>query len=144
MGIEVKGSALLQRKFDALNDAAKGRILERSLVAGALPVQNAAKRNAPKLTGNLARSIHIGGHDDLNPDGGEFVQTTGAGVPEPEIGPHSAAVYLGTDVVYAATQEFGRDAIPAQPYLRPAFDSERASALSEIGIVLKQQIEAIL
>ena len=74
MPITVTGSDRLKRKFGDMAKVAQGRTLERALVAGALLMQNEAKRLAPKLTGNLSRSIHIGGHEDLNPGGQARIQ----------------------------------------------------------------------
>jgi HK97 gp10 family phage protein len=144
MPITVQGSDRLKRKFGSLAKVAQGKTLERALVAGALPIQNQAKRLAPKLTGNLTRSIHIGGHEDLNPGGQGIINTSGAGVPQPEIGTTDAAIYIGTDVIYAAPQEFGSANMAAQPYLRPAFDTQRGAAVQEIGAVLVELIKAVL
>lgn len=144
MGIKVTGSKSLDRKFDKLGTVGKGRALERALVAGALPIQNEAKRLAPKLSGNLARSLHIGGHEDLNPGGQGAIDTTGAGVPDPEIGADRAAIYMGTDVIYAPPQEFGTEDMPAQPFMRPAFDTQRKTAVKETGAALRELIQAVI
>lgn len=143
MPVTISGSDRLKRKFEQLQTAAKGKMLERALVAGALPIQNEAKRRVPKLTGNLSRSIHIGGHEDLNP-GGQIINTTGAGVPGPQIGHSSAAVYVGTDVVYAGPVEFGTVHMAAQPFLRPAFDTQRGAAVREVGEALVELMRAVL
>lgn len=147
MPLTISGSDALKRKFGQLTQIAQGKMLERALVAGALPIQNDAKRKAPVLTGNLRRSIHIGGHDDLNP-GGQGVNREptgrGAGVPQPEISSSSAAVYVGTDVIYAAPVEFGTSNMGAQPYLRPAFDTQRGAAVREVGAALLDLIKAVL
>lgn len=144
MPITISGDAELRRKLNALSEAARGRMLERALVSGALLIQNAAKRNAPYLTGNLRRSIHVGGHDDLNTDGGGIVQRTGQPVPEPEIGATDAAVYIGTDVEYAAELEVGRQdgSTRARPYLRPAADTTRGDVRSEVAAALRELINA--
>lgn len=143
MATKISGSKSLSRKFDKLGDVAKGRTLERAAVAGMLLIINDAKVNAPVESGNLRRSLHIGGHEDLT-QGGSIVDSTGAGVPEPEISANRAAVYGGTDVIYAAAQEFGTEDISAQPYLRPAFDSQRKGAVKEVGATLKELIRAVL
>jgi hypothetical protein len=143
-GITVSGSKSLSSKYNALGAIAQGRTLERAIVSGALLIQNEAKRQVPKLTGNLARSIHIGGHDDLNPGGAGVIDTTGAGVPGPEITANSAAVYVGTDVIYGPPVEFGRGGVAAQPYMRPAFDGQRAAAVRECGAAMVELIRAVL
>lgn len=143
-GLSISGNDRLARKFDKLGEVGKGRTLRRAAVSGMLPIINDAKRKAPKLSGNLARSLHVGGHEDLTPDASGIIDRSGAGVPDPEVTANSAAVYGGTDVVYAATQEFGRDTIPAQPFLRPAFDGKRKEAVKETGAALSDLIKAVL
>lgn len=83
------------------------------LKAAALPVMNLAKAKAPYKSGTLRRSIHI--------------ESTG---------PESVAI--GTNVVYAAAQEFGRPEInlPARPYLRPALDEAGPLAVAEVNKAL--------
>lgn len=143
----ISGSESLERKLDALGQAMRGRMIERAVVAGALLVQNAAKGNAPFLTGTLRRSIHIGGHGELNPDG------AGAGVSHPEVSDDGVAVFVGTDVAYARRIEFGfegEDALSrtyhqaAQPYLRPAVDENRNEVRQEIADALRDLIRAAL
>lgn len=149
--VRIEGSESLNRKFAALSEAARGRTLERAVTAGALIIQNAAKENAPYLTGNLRRSIHIGGHGDLAPDRGDISAVTGAKVPDPEVAQTSAAVYVGTDVEYARRVEYGFDGQdrlgrtynqPAQPYLRPAIDDNGREVAREIGDAFRDLIRA--
>jgi HK97 gp10 family phage protein len=142
--VSISGSTALKGKFDQLSAIVQGRTLERAIVSGALLIQNEAKRRVPKLTGNLSRSIHIGGHEDMNPGGAGVINTTGAGVPGPEIATHSAAVYVGTDVIYGPPVEFGTSKMGAQPYMRPAFDGQRAAAVQECGAALIDLIRAVL
>lgn len=138
----VTGSPELMRKLGNLSDAARGKTLERALVASALLVQNDAKRRAPYLTGNLRRSIHIGGHEDLNPDRGDIVDRSGREVPNPKVGPNEVAVWVGTDVNYAAAQEYGFGRMRARPYLRPAADENKGAVRKEFGEALEDLIRA--
>ena len=145
MPVRIDGSESLMRKLSALAEAAQGQMLERAMVAGALIVQNAAKQQSPFLTGTLRRSIHIGGHEELNPDG------EGGNVPEPEIDGASVAVYIGTDVEYARRIEYGFNGTDslgrqysqaARPYLRPAADENQAAVRTEVGEALRELIRA--
>lgn len=145
--MQLSGSESLAQKLQALSDAARGQALERATVAGALLVQNAAKEAAPFVTGTLRRSLHIGGHADLNPDG------EGGQLPDPEIRGSSVTVYVGTDVEYARRIEYGfegPDALgrtyhqPAQPYLRPAIDENQAAVQREVGEALRDLLRAAL
>ena len=139
---KITGDKQLIAKLDHLAAELRGKTLERALVAGALIIQNDAKRKAPYLTGNLRRSIHIGGHDDLNPDGGNIVDRSGMPVPNPIVSANSVSVFVGTDVNYAAAVEFGSKTQRAQPYLRPAMDENQAAVGKEIADALKDLIEA--
>ena len=142
--MKVTGATELMAKFEAVKaDMYKG--LAAALVAGGFPVSNAAKELAPKLTGNLARSIHIGTKtkDITKPqpksDGltmrqmpadvsvisvvGETLRKTG-----------KAEILVGTDVVYASVQEFigMKHKIGFSPYLRPALDNNRQEVDDEV------------
>lgn len=160
----VTGSKELSRKLAALGDDAQ-KHLERAAVAGALVIQNRAKQLAPFKTGTLRRSIHIGGHADLAP-GSSDASAAGAGdVPAPEVSKNEATVYIGTNLEYAAMQEFGgtirpRNAkalvfeidgetivtqsvtIQPQPYMRPAYDEGRDEALRVFGLAMADIIKA--
>ncbi len=95
--------------------------LEAAVTAGAKLIENDAKPRAPYKTGNLRSSIHT-----------ETAEKQGSRV----------TVHIGTDVVYAATQEFGDDSrnIPAHPYLRPAFDENLGRAKEEIAKAFKEAV----
>lgn len=143
--VTLQGSESLKRKLDSLGEVARGQMLRRALVAGALPVQNDAKRHAPYLTGNLRRSIHIGGHENLNPDGGDVQQRTGEPVPDPEVAATGVSVYVGTDVTYAVEQEFGTSrGAPVHPYLRPAADQNHGAVVQETAAALRDLIQAAI
>lgn len=82
---QVKGLSDLVHKFQAMG-VDLGSALLPSALAGGLVVANDAKRRAPFLSGTMRRSIHV----------------------EPgEVGPESASVLVGTDVVYAKSHELG-------------------------------------
>lgn len=161
--VRVSGTESLIRKLNNLNGELRGRTVERALTAAALPIANAAKANAPYRTGNLRRSIHIGGHEELTPD---FQNTTGTGIEEPEVSPSRVVMYVGTNVVYARQREYGgtiraRNAPflvwqdedgtwrraravtqEATPYLRPAVDEHSGEARDEFGQALRELVRA--
>lgn len=106
-----------------------GQALEDGLAAGAMLVVNDAKRIVHKVTGTLSRSLHVGGHTELARD---FAGSQGYS----DVGGNrhdalTAEIYAGTNLVYAAREEFGffgADKLgrvysfSGHPYLRPAFD----------------------
>lgn len=125
MHVSVRGGPELAAKLRRLSDEMAGTALEHAATAGALPVQNAAVKKAPFLTGTLRRSIHI-----------ETVRRSRT----------RADVAVGTDVPYARRQEFGfsgADSLgrhynqPAHPYLRPALDENKGNVVREIGDALR-------
>jgi HK97 gp10 family phage protein len=142
--VKITGGEELARKLAALSDAVAGDKLASAAMAGALPIQNRAKELAPYKTGTLRRSIHS-----------EIEQSTR----------NRAEVAIGTDVEYAAIQEFGGTirpkraktlswigedgqrvfaksvTVPAHPYLRPALDEEKDTAVREIGESLRILLE---
>lgn len=137
----VKGTDRLSKKLRDLGIDVDKK-LEQAAVAGALILQNGMKVRAPRLTGTLARSIHIGGHKDLATDHTNEGERTGAGVPAPEHTANGVKVFVGTDVEYAFAQEFGTENFPAQPYARPTVDEDGAEAKREVGAALRDIIRA--
>ena len=164
--VTVTGGAELRRKLAALPVAVQGRKLVQALTAGALVVQNAAKVNAPYRTGNLRRSIHIGGHNELAGDYNGVTDEAGQAVPSPEVSGNSAAVYIGTNVIYARQREYGgtitaRNAPrlvwqdysgnwhsaysvyqSATPFMRPAIDENGDQVRREVAEALAILIRA--
>lgn len=127
--VVIEGLDELAEKLAALSDAVAGAVLEAAVRSGAQLIQNDAKRRAPYRTGTLRRSIHTEVDGDRN----------------------RAEAEIGTDVPYAARQEFGFEGVDAlgreyhqaaRPYLRPALDENVDVAAQEIGEALRQAIEA--
>lgn len=135
----------LDRKLAALGRLAQGDVLENALHAGAQEIRNAAQSKAPYLTGTLRRSIHSETEEKSGP---------------------RVTVLVGTDLEYAAMQEFGgvilpksarrlvfevdgqlvfarRVTIPAHPYLRPAFDEKKGEAVRQFRLAVGDQVRAI-
>ena len=82
----ITGGPELIAKFKEMEDRVAVEALVDAATAGALIIQNAAKKNAPRKTRNLSRSIHT-----------EVAFASR----------DQAEVTVGTDVEYAAIQEFG-------------------------------------
>jgi len=90
-------------------------VLPTALKAGALIIQNEAKKKAPYKTGTLRRSIHT-----------EMISNTQARV--------------GTDVEYAIHQEFGTSKMKAHPYLRPALDEKQQEVIEKINAIVNAEV----
>lgn len=111
----------LLRKLGKLSGGVKPAA-EVAVVAGAQPINNQAKVNAPVLTGNLRRSLHVG---------------------DPGWSGTVVSVEIGTDVEYAPYQEFGTSRNAAQPFLRPAVDSMKGQAVNEAIDVLRDLVKEV-
>ena len=120
----IQGADDLQKKLSRLSGAAIGKALATSAKAGALKIENAAKKKVPVRTGTLKRSIHseITSQTDTS-----IVVTTGPATP------------------YARVIEFGSDEKgqhrKAKPYLRPAFDEQVDTARDTIKASFKKIID---
>ena len=115
--VTITGDKEVMAALKALGAKAQPALVT-AMKAGGLIVQNDAKVRAPKLTGNLARSIHM----EEDKDG----------------------VAIGTDVVYAAAVEYGRPDMknyPIQPYLRPALDQNVGRIAAIIQATLKKVLQ---
>lgn len=148
MGAEIKidfvGADRIMRNLDRLVELAEEN-LEDIAVVGALPIANEAKRRARVKTGNMKRSVHVGGHASKTPDTRIGADVTNYGeVSGPVRSEGKVTLSVGTRVGYAWTIEFGgggrisasaKTALakygggasggnfrPAYPFLRPAAD----------------------
>jgi HK97 gp10 family phage protein len=140
--ITITGERELMRKFGQLSEAVQAKKLEQALITGALVIQNAAKVKAPYISGNLRRSIHIGGHEDLAKDYKDIVDSSGVPVPRPELAKDTVAVYVGTDVNYAPAVEYGTRTRRPKPYLRPAADENKDAVKREVREALRDLVRA--
>jgi hypothetical protein len=139
--MKLSGAESLLRKFEEIKlDMADA--FAAGLVAGAGPVVNDAKRNAPIKTGNLMRSYHIGtkGRNITEPQATngapQMVSQAGVAlVAEALRRGQEAEVLAGTDVVYAPPQEFLH-----KPHLRPALEKNR----DEINAEAKRAVQMVI
>ncbi len=155
--VQIIGDKELMAKLKRLGDDVAGRALEDSLAAGALEIVNQAKRICPYRTGNLRRSIHVGGHTGLTPEmgsatasdlaevktktGKHFAHRRYVGSKGTDLGGNhhtrdSAEVQVGTNVEYASVVEYGTAKRAAKPYLRPAVDTKTEAAGRTTNYVL--------
>lgn len=125
--VTVKNMPEFRAAMQRLKTAPAGK-LGAIAEAGLLPIQNAAIQNAPYKSGTLRRSIHT-----------EIIENAA----------YRAKAVTGTDVAYARRLEYGfqdRDALgrrynqPARPYMRPAYDSQRGAAISEVTAMLRELV----
>jgi hypothetical protein len=151
LGVQVFGDEVVCTRLGRGSAAlCSGENLERLLVVGALLPLNDAKTGCPKKTGHLARSLHIGGHTADSGGLSEGAGDIGGNV----AGAAMATILAGTNVEYAPYVEYGHHTrgygidktgsdraagmdmthwVPAQPYMRPAFDGSGPVIAAEMG-----------
>lgn len=115
-GASVEGVSRLSGKLNTIATQTPS-IVQTSLLAGAQPVVNAAKRDVPKLTGNLSRSLHA--------------EATG-----------DKEVTVGTDVEYAGYVEMGTSRMQGRPYLRPALAENQKEVVSRVQASYKKLLQS--
>lgn len=143
--VRVTADPKLARAMRKLQDPALvEKMLENALVAGALQIVNAAKIRAPYKTGNLRRSIHVGGHIDADPQTQmDMADTTGTDIGNAgRNAKYQVRVRVGTNVDYAAVMEY-RDA-GKRAYLRPAADEAKADAIRDMRDALADQLAKVV
>ena len=143
--VRVTADPKLARSMKKLQEPALvEKMLENALVAGALQIANAAKIKAPYKTGNLKRSIHVGGHINATPQMEmDMADTTGTDIGgSGRYGKHQVRVRVGTNVEYAAPLEY-RNA-GARAYMRPAADEAKAEAIRDMRDALADQLAKVV
>lgn len=160
--VKIEGLKELDQALGELSKATARNTMRRALISAAEPMRAAAERNAPILTGQLSRSIAISASIGQKNDPGKaaYAKTMAGGGTRTQarealitarraagVGESFAEVYLGPTVsgkrnsIKAIVQEFGSVKQPAQPYMRPAFDSQARNVLNRISGELKTEVD---
>ena len=135
--LTLTGDRKLARKFRKLQStASRNRVVRRPLSTALTPINKAAKQNAPVLRGYLKKSI------------GKKVKAYPGGV-WGGVGPRTGQKFTFVDengkkhvpANYAHLVEYGTARTPAQPFLRPALDSQRPTALRILRMGVWKNIE---
>lgn len=137
---ELKGFKELYRAIDHLPEVVKKTELQPLLVESLEPMAEYARVMAPDdpLTGppwNLPTSIEVSTR-----------QRSGRARADRSLGKYDARAFMGpTKFGYpqAMMQEFGTINNVAQPYMRPAWDSEKTTALSIIAKGMAKRLTMI-
>ena len=140
--MKLDGAKELKAKFEAIKKD-MFEALAAGLVAGGFPILNATKDGAPYLSGNLARSYHMGTESqEVTPP--QVTDTSPQPVNRSAVAAMAAdlrktgktKLLIGTDVEYAPPQEF-----IYTPHLRPALDGHRKDVPIEASRAIKQVIQ---
>lgn len=127
---KLEGARQLHDALGEFTKATERSILTRVAKKALEPVQERAKQLVPVDEGNLRDSIVIS------------TQIGGRGKKAERKRPKNGVrVYVGSISRNAVPREFGSVRSAAQPYMRPAWDSEAGNVLGEVEIGLKEQID---
>lgn len=121
-----EGGDELAAALDALSTRITKRLLIEALTEAAEPLRSRARRIAPRAPGPPDLADHI---ETMTLRGGY------EGSPAVVVGPTK-------EVFYGSFQEFGTSRHGAQPFMRPAFDTEAAGAIEVIKAALWRELSA--
>ncbi|MGO7922008.1 HK97-gp10 family putative phage morphogenesis protein [Rhizobium ruizarguesonis] len=119
--IKIEGLKQLDKALGELPKSTAKAVLRKVLKEAGEPVAAAARGNAPRLTGNLYEHTDYGTrltrrqaslHRQATKDDRDF-----------------AEAFVGTSDPAGMQHEFGNEHQAAQPWLRPAWDSQKNNAL---------------
>lgn len=128
--VKVEGLRELEAALAELPKATARNTLRRVLKRAAEPVQEEAQANAPVATGRLKVSIVVGTkltrrqQRDAKKEGKFFSE-----------------IHVGTSNEAAVPQEFGTVNMSAHPFMRPAWEGNKAKTLDIISGELGAEIE---
>lgn len=142
---KISGLSELGRELKKRGDDMGRRIAQKATASGAYVVREAAKRRAPKSDSQHQlgrRKNEIVQPGNLRANVVMKRVTDGRMTAEYVVGVRAGSGRNPNDAFYGDFVEIGTVKMAAQPYIRPAFDAEKQTALDRITKVLKQEIEA--
>lgn len=122
----IRGIDQLRANLLSFPEKIASEALYTALTRGAAPIRAAAEANAPRRTGKLAGTIRT--YKDKKPralglDARVLVWVLFKG---------KDAALNSKGRAYWKDQEFGTSKMPAHPFMRPAFESQKETALTQI------------
>jgi HK97 gp10 family phage protein len=127
---KVEGFRELEAALADLPKATGKNVLKRVLLKAAKPIEDAARANAPKLSGALERNVTTG--TKLNRRQASMAK---------KLGKAAVEVHVGASDPAGVQTEFGNEHQAAEPWLRPAWDAEADGALDVIKNELGTEID---
>jgi HK97 gp10 family phage protein len=156
--VSISGLQELDKALGELPKATARNVLKRTLIKAGEPIAERARQLVPVNTGHLRDSIIVSSRIKNKVGSSEYSSAMRAG-----LGKRAAVAALRTArreakgqgsfaetfigpsrgkgvIAYAHLIEFGKFNAPAQPYMRPAWDSEKQRALDIIKSDLSDEI----
>lgn len=131
-GFAFEGMAELQNSLTELASQMAGTEIKQGLMRRVgIPIRNAARNNAPVLSGDLRKAIFASYGNTNTPDILIGVNYKGRSIGDP-IAPHAHLVEFG---------HAGPKPAPPHPYMRPAIEANRELARKGIEETYREVIE---
>jgi len=128
--IELRGADELLKGLQELEPAIAKKILRTAMRQAATPILEEAKRRVPILTGQLRKSLKIRAIKRNNKGRIGVVISTEKG-------------FFKGETFYGAFLEFGTKKMPAKPFIRPAFEANKARAVRIVELALKLGLDGV-
>ena len=132
--VQMTGGKELVRKLKRLDQKVRKRIARKALRGAANPIRDDAKANVPVAEGKLKRSLRTRVQVSSRTQAA-FVEARWP------MGAHAHLVEFGT-VERVRKSGGSTGAMPAQPFLRPAFDRHVRTAPAIMGRIIDQELRA--
>ncbi|MBF0438308.1 MAG: HK97 gp10 family phage protein [Magnetococcales bacterium] len=138
--VTVEGLSELSNALRQMSVRLQANGVAAAIYAAAAIIRNQAKANAPVQTGTLKRAIYA------SKDRSKTTTTTKAMIVGVRKGKklrtvNSRGRNTSRDAYYADWVEFGTKKTPAQPFLRPAFESTKEEALGALKTRLSKAVD---
>jgi len=136
VNVEIQGMRELERKLLAMGQKVALKAIRSSLGAGAQVIKKDSMTRVPVLTGRLKKALYIKRMSKPNPFQERFIFGARHG---------KKMQKRGLDAYYWGFIEFGHKdrsgkEVPAQSFIRPAFEASKGKALDRIKDVLQKKI----
>ena len=142
--VSLDGVTELTEAFKELTRATQKNVVTRALVEAGEPVVDAAKAAAPVASGDLRDSIQASAKAGKGRRSKGDLSFAYIGPSyskrDTDYAPHAHLVEFGTVARYHKSGKFVGQA-PAQPFLRPAWDSRKQQVIGRFAEALDNQIQ---
>lgn len=133
IAVSLQGSADLQKRLLELPKSLSMSVQRQALIAGAEPIRAHAASLAPR--DEQAGPPHLADHIVVGVQSARKLRSAGLSAAEEDIAASGLTVEVGpalqpSDHFYGYFQEFGTVHHPAQPFMRPAFDTQARASLN--------------
>lgn len=131
--VKITGLEEVKGRLKALGPQISKKALDQSVRAGVRPILAEAKRTVPVDTGTLRKSLYSKRIKELSsPEESTFF-----------IGARSGKKWRkkNADGFYFHMVEFGTEKMAARPFMRPAFESKKMSAMEKMKDALLKAVE---